>query len=207
MDIRPIRSSLSELNLKRRGVYSFKDKSLDDFNTYGDTKLQKIKNTFKDYIDNIDFKFLGNEGLFCFGANGNGKTFLTSIVVKEAYRHRYTSKRVTFVEYLREYTRVWGLFGAEKEVAEFNLYNDIKSVEFLVIDEVGKEIDSKVAQPIIEDLLRYREDNSLVTILVTNYTLGQLKEKYGNSVYSLIKGNCRPIKFVGTDRRVVKDEE
>jgi len=205
--IRPIRNSLSELNLIRRGVGKFKDTNIEDFKTYDSKKLLNIKNQIKDYIDKIDYNFHHVKGLFCFGTNGTGKTFLTSLIVKEAYRHRYTSRRITFVEYVREYTRLWDLHGEERDIAEELFYNDIKAVEFLVLDEVGKEVNSKIAEPILEDLLRYREDHRLPTIIVTNFSLDSLKERYGNSIYSLIKGGCEPLKFEGTDRRAVKNEE
>ena len=147
-------------------------------------------------------KFENNEGLFLYGSNGVGKSLLASIVVKEAYRQRYTSKRVSFMEYISEYTRIWDSRNKEeREELEAHFYNDYKAVEFLVIEEVGKEIDSKIAVAVLEDCLRYREEKGLPTIICTNLTPQSLVDKYGNSIASLIKGNFTPIQIVGSDKR------
>ena len=42
----------------------------------------------------------------------------------------------------------------DRDASIDNLYQNYKNVEFLVLEEVGKEIDSKIAKPILEDLLR-----------------------------------------------------
>jgi len=200
---RPVRERLSQLNLNRRGIRrEFYDLTIDDFKDYGSEDLEAVREFIRDYIDNIDSSFDENKGLFLFGSNGVGKSFLASLIVKEAYRHRYTSKRVTFSEYISEYTRVWDAKSVEeREEIESEFYNDYKAVEFLALEEVGKEIDSKISAPILEDLLRYREDKGLVTIMCSNLEPKVLVEKYGSSIASLIKGNMTPIKIVGSDKR------
>ena len=103
------------------------------------------------------------------------------------------------MDYVSLYTRAWGDSVAKQEVEEE--INKIKSREFLCIEEIGKENDTKVAVNVLEDLLRYREDNSLPTIICTNLSPKVIKERYGNSIYSLLKGNCVPIKVTGEDKR------
>ena len=70
-----------------------------------------------------------------------------------------------------------------------------------MIEEIGKEIDSKVAAPILEDCLRYREDHGLVTIICTNLDIREMKERYGASSYSLMQGNMTPVLIEGKDKR------
>ena len=65
----------------------------------------------------------------------------------------------------------------------------------------GKEVDSKASAPILEDLLRYREDNGLVTVICTNLSPKDIENRYGVSVSSLLKGNMTPIKIEGVDKR------
>lgn len=94
--------------------------------------------------------------------------------------------------------------GAEKtlrEVIDSDLLDRYKGVEFLVLEEVGKEIDSKIAKPILEDLLRYREEHGLVTIICCNMTLEDFKKYYDNSICSIVMGTQTIIKIVGKDRR------
>ena len=201
---RPVRTHMNETSLALIGVpKTFINMSLADFVTRGSSALSDVKKLVKSYIDSIDDNFENNKGLFMYGSNGVGKTMLSCIILKEAYRHRYTSRRTTFVEYINKYTRVWDAKNSdERDMLEDELYTYYKSVEFLVLEEVGKEIDSKVAAPIFEDLLRYREDHGLVTIICTNLNIKLMTERYGESCISLLRGNTTPVMIECSDKRV-----
>ena len=84
----------------------------------------------------------------------------------------------------------------------------VKQIEAqgFVLEEIGKEIDSKVTAPILEDLLRYREDNGLVTIICTNSDVKSLTARYGESIMSLIAGATTRITLTGTDFRKFADK-
>ena len=201
--MRPLRKTVNVKSLKLIGIpKTFITTTLNDFDDSGDEDLLSVKTFVANYIEKIDEKFQINSGIFFNGSNGVGKTMLSCIIAKEAYRHRYSTRRCTFVDYIDRYTRVWSAKNSEeKETLEDSLYTYYKSVEFLILDEVGKEIDSKVSAPILEDLLRYREDNGYVTILCTNLTPEVLLERYGNSCMSLLKGNCVPVTIDSEDLR------
>lgn len=200
---RPVRTVLSPKNLSIMGVpKKFHKQTIEDFLTYGERDLIKVKEAISDYLNRLPEAFDDNQGLLLYGSNGVGKTFISCMIVKEAYRHRYTAHRVTFVEYINSYTRMWGAkTPEEKDLLEQEFYNSYKAVEFLVLEEIGKEIDSKVAAPILEDCLRYREDNGLVTIICSNLGVKDMRERYGASILSLMKGNMTPICIEGKDKR------
>ena len=167
---RPIREHLSESSLIIMGVPKrFVNKTINDFKDYGLEELAEIKNYVEDYLEHIVENFEDGKGIFFHGSNGVGKSFLASIILKEYYRHRYSCRRVTFIQYINEYTRLWDYRGDEKDTMESDFYTRYKAVEFLVLEEIGKEINSSIAKPILEDLLRYREEHGLVTIICTNF--------------------------------------
>lgn len=205
MSKRPLRSNINEASLGLIGIpKSMRGISLDDFKTHKDSDLNTVKELISDYIENIDFNFENNKGLFLYGSNGVGKTMLSCIVLKEAYKHRYSARRTTFVEYMDKYTKLWNArTSEEKELIEDTLYTYYKGVEFLVLEEVGKEIDSKISAPILEDLLRYREDKGLVTIICTNLNTTIMLEKYGESCMSLLRGNTIPVMIESKDKRIL----
>lgn len=201
---RPMRNTLSEKNLLRRGVprhlFNIQLKDLSDFR---DKDRKEVVEYVRDYIKHIPDKFRNNEGIMFYGSNGVGKSFMATMIVKYAYMFRYTSKRCTFMDYISEYTRMWGCKNPqEREELEEQFYRNYKAVEFLCIEEIGKELDTKLSPTVLEDLLRYREERGLVTIICTNLRPQDIKEKYGNSIMSLIKGNCTPLKLVGEDKRM-----
>lgn len=195
--MRPIRTTLSSKNLINMGVpKALLDLSLEDLDLN-----EKILDYIQGYIDNIDNSFKYNKGLFLYGSNGTGKTSIASIVIKEAYRHRYTAKRMTWVDYMTLYTRAWGCNNFELKMHTEDVIKDIKDREFLVLEEIGKEQDNKLAMTLLEDLLRHREDKGFPTIICTNLAPKSVVERYGASIESLVKGNMTPIKLVGRDNR------
>ena len=198
---RPLRPVINEQSLILMGVPKhFCKVTLDDFVAYPEVK--EVKSFVKKYIDNLYENIEENRGIFFCGSNGVGKSMLSCIILKEAYRRRYFCRRVTFSQYISYYTEAWSVKDkAEKSVVENDFYEKYKGVEFLVLEEIGKEIDSKIAQPILEDLLRYREEHGLVTIICCNLDLPAFKANYGNSVCSLVNGTQTIIKIVGKDRR------
>lgn len=200
--MRPLRSEVNKESLVMMGVpRRFCDKTIEDFNTYGKKSLSSIKEFVEDYINDLDTNVEENRGICFIGSNGVGKSLLSCIILKEMYKHRYSCRRVTFSSYISAYTESWGANKSEKDVIESELYEKYKGVEFLVLEEIGKEIDSKIAKPILEDLLRYREEHGLVTIICTNLTPVTLKELYGASVCSLINGNMTVIVIDSEDKR------
>lgn len=179
----------------------FCNKSLKDYDTFGKKSLKDVKDFVADYLDNLIDNIEENRGICFIGSNGVGKSFLSCIILKEVYRHRYSCRRVTFSSYISAYTEGWGRNSSEKDSLETELYEKYKAVEFLVLEEIGKEIDSKIAKPILEDLLRYREEHGLVTFICTNMTPKDLKDSYGASVCSLINGNMTVIMIDSEDMR------
>ena len=202
--MRPERSYLSDKSLSLMGIpKKFHNVTIDSFCTYGNDSLIEVQDCIARYLSRMRYTPLDRiPGLCLLGSNGVGKTLIACIIAKEAYRLRYSTRRVTFVDYMSKYTLVWNARSIEeKESSQDDLYNNYKAVEFLVLEEVGKEVDSKASAPIIEDLLRYREDNGLVTIICTNLSPKDIENRYGASVYSLLKGNMTPIRIEGVDKR------
>ena len=201
--MRPIRPVINNDSLIMMGVPKrFCNKTIEDFNTYGKKSLKSIKKFMEQYVENIVDNVENSKGICFMGSNGVGKSYLSCIVLKEAYRHRYSCRRVTFSSYISAYTESWRVSKSEISVVEQDLIDKYKGVEFLVLEEIGKEIDSKIAKPILEDLLRYREEKGLCTIICTNLTPDTLKDLYGESVCSLINGNMTVIIIDCEDRRM-----
>ena len=196
--MRPLRSEVSKDSLIMMGVpKKFCSKTIKDFDTFGKKSLKQIKTFVQDYLNDLDTNVEENNGICFIGSNGVGKSFLSCIILKEMYRHRYSCRRVTFSAYISAYTESWGATKDEKDVSNQDLLDKYKGVEFLVLEEIGKEIDSKIAKPILEDLLRYREEHGLVTFICSNITPKEIAEIYGASIMSIIKGSMTPIKIVG----------
>ena len=201
----PKRPRMSKVVLSRMGIpetlHTF---DLEELNDQGIEERKKVIDYVKKYINNLDFAFDNNVGLFFFGANGVGKSTLASLIIREAYRWRYRCKRCTFTDYVNELSKTWeapkiGHWGEDD--AESLFYHNYKAVDFLVIEELGKENLNDMMIRSLEDLLRYREERGLPTIICSNLDTKLLEDRYGASVFSLLVGNFQPIKVVGEDLR------
>ena len=196
---RPMRDKLSDKSLILIGIPKYLcDKELDDFETNGSSNLKNVKDYVGEYINNLEVNLKNGDGIFFCGSNGVGKTMLSCIILKEAYRRRYMCRRISFARYIDLYTNSWGYENNVEEVDEYEWY---KSCDILVLEELGKEIDSKIAKPVLEDLLRYRQENNKVTLVCSNLTPEDFKQIYGNSIASLVNGSMTVVKIVSGDMR------
>ena len=196
MGKRPVRTTLSAKNLIYRGVpREYIHADLDEYPVKENTR-----ELFARYMDYLDEMFEDKINLILYGSNGSGKTYLSSLIVKEAYRKRYTSFRVTLKSFIDMH------FKRDKDELIAEKLDEIINAEFLVIDEVGKETfdKSQFNITVLEELLRERDTQGKPTIICTNLPLeerGGLYEQYGKSIQSLIDGNFVKVKFEGEDNR------
>lgn len=196
MGKRPVRTTLSAKNLMYRGVpREYIHADLDEYPIE-----ENIRELFARYMDYLDEMFDDKINLILYGSNGSGKTYLSSLIVKEAYRRRYTSFRVTLKSFIDMH------FKRDKDELIAEKLDEIIDAEFLVIDEVGKETfdKSQFNITVLEELLRERDTQGKPTIICTNLPLeerGGLYEQYGKSIQSLIDGNFLKVKFEGEDNR------
>lgn len=191
---RPERSFLSKTNLAYRGVP--KEFFNSDINEYpiDEDKKQFFTRYMKYLPQMVDEKV----NVVLYGSNGSGKTYLTSLLVKEAYKKRYSAFRVTLETLIQLH------FKQDEESKE--KLSKICSCELLVIDEVGKETQMKNDFHIVkfEEIMRQRDTEGLVTILCMNLPLegaGGFYEQYGNSLKDLVEGNAFKLEFVGDSNR------
>lgn len=151
----------------------------------------KLSSVLFNYVNNINAMFNDGVGLTLYGNNGNGKTLISSIILREVYRLRYTVRRITLTDFIN------------LKFSDETKYNEYKELDFLIIDEVGKEIfgDKGFNITEFESILRLRETFSLPTIICSNLDSERIKEQYGESIYSVLRGSSMFIKFSMEDFR------
>lgn len=157
----------------------------------GETDMQCI------VVDDVEHLYITDD----FTVTHN--TLLASIIVKEAYRHRYNSMIITMSK-LMDIT-----FKSNKSPEDYRKMQEVRDVDFLVVDEVGKENFTATRSNVnlLEETLRQAIVNGQVVILCTNLPLDDKKgveglyTQYGKSIMSLVDGGFVKIEFDNDDFR------
>ncbi len=135
----------------------------------------------KRYVESAKDMRGNNIGLYIFGANSSGKTFLTACICNEllwrGYRYVYTN----LANMLHEIQSGYNGGG----MGESELLRRLQSYDFAFIDDLGKEFigresnvnSSKWAESKLFEIINARYNAQRPTIFTSNYSIGELDDK------------------------------
>jgi DNA replication protein DnaC len=134
-------------------------------------------------------------GFYIFGDYGVGKTSLANMILMAAVAAGYTGLFVPFSELVMLTSKIMN--GWHDQEIEDSL-NQIKNVDFLVLDDLAKEYDNERdnGRATLNSILRYRDMWRKPTIYTSNIKIEETKTKYGGSNYSVIYGRSHIINMV-----------
>jgi len=132
--------------------------------------------------------------LYFFGANGSGKTSLATNIMLEFPKIK--SIRTTAIKIQQDFFENW-------RIPKVGLFKGL-----LVIDEFGKEYKTKAehSESIMEYILKYRAERKFLTIIISNADITFIKQRYGNTIDSILRGTYIPLKFPEIDFRLITAE-
>lgn len=146
------------------------------------------------YVENLGSNLRKGQGLFLHGPLGRGKSALGSIVLKAA----------TTIDRIGLWVRAKSLPTLIIQNIEFDdettMYERAMQVPILVLDELQLRNETSYTETAAEDLIRYRIDHKLSTIVTTNITLAEMESKWP-SLFSVMHEALYPVKVDGHDFR------
>lgn len=138
-------------------------------------------------------------GTYFFGLPGRGKTYAASAAVRLAAANGYASKLVTAKALLDQVKAEYD--GGARSALDYAAGYDL-----LALDDLGVEKPTEWAMETISDLIDKRVSAGLPTIVTSNYSLGELRERWGGMpgmrLASRLAGACERIEMTGDDRRL-----
>lgn len=137
-------------------------------------------------------------GLFLTGYVGTGKTHLAVSIVDHIARIKYR-KIGSFILF----ESVPELMDRIRERRSMSwLRNTLNACDLLVLDDLGTEHITDWSTQIIHDIVDIRYRIKKHTIITTNLSLEEVKEEYGERMFSRIYEMCQGVKFTGKDYRL-----
>lgn len=184
----------------------FWEVTLDDYKDDGANT--KAKDAVRAYINDLEEHRAKGTGITLSGPPGTGKTMLACTIGRGALEMGYSVAYVPMALYIR-----WGLnlisWGNKEEMEDdwVKLQRKLlvirNKVEFLILDDVGKEhhTHTRFAEDEFDFLVRLRYDKALPTIITTNVPVADWSKTYSGPMESFAYEAFPEVEVLAKDRR------
>ena len=188
------------------------DKSIRDFDldmypeTSDDDNASPRDYARKALADSI--KFIENAekepvNMLFYGGTGVGKTFLSACIGSELIKKGMSVYYVMAITLKDIFTN--STFGQEEEAGEAAvLMERLYHTDLLIIDDLGTELHNAFTDSQLFALLDRRMIKKQSTIISTNLSLGDIKERYTDRIFSRLFSGFEIYLMMGDDIRLVK---
>lgn len=114
-----------------------------------------------------------NNGLFIYGECGTGKTMLACIIANERAELLKSSMFIRAVDIFHELNP----FFSQNKSETIRKRNLVLTTPCLIIDDLGAEKPSDFTRAILFDILDFRMNEELQTVITTNFSIEELKKR------------------------------
>ncbi|MDE7013813.1 MAG: ATP-binding protein [Kineothrix sp.] len=153
----------------------------------------------KKFAQNFRFDY---RNLFFYGTVGTGKSFLSGCIAKELLEAGYSViyfSAVGLFEALSQFS-----FDYKNKEELHGIYNDLYQCDLLIIDDLGTELTNNFVASQFFACLNERHIRKKSTIISTNLSLEELRNRYSERIFSRITSNYTICKLSGPDIRIYK---
>ena len=159
-------------------------------------KMERNVEILRDYATHFGTR--ASENYLLVGSTGLGKTHLSTAVAKEVLDGGYDVVYVTAEDMFSEMETVHFHNGGREETDHY------LQCDLLIIDDLGTELTNSFTVSCLYIILNSRINTKRATVLNTNLTSSELRERYADRVTSRMFGEFAPLVFVGRDIRLQK---
>ena len=140
--------------------------------------------------------------LFFYGTVGTGKSFLSGCIARELLQRGcsvlYFSAAGLF-DTLARYTFDGRLKDSLQDFCE-----DLYGCDLLIVDDLGTEITNSFVTSALFSCLNERHLRGRSTLISTNISLEELRDRYSDRIFSRISSGFTLCKLTGPDIRILK---
>ena len=161
--------------------------------------INKFKGIAQKFVQSFELESTKN--LLFLGSAGTGKTFLSSCIANEVIENGHTVLYQTAPVLLDSIFR----YKFKNDAKTNNLYDDLFSVELLIIDDLGTENSTDAKFSELFSIINSRMLNPKTkTIISSNLTWQQISKAYDDRITSRLMGYYDICLFFGNDIRLKK---
>jgi len=205
----------------KRTFSPFHDTRISDFAPLNESLAAAMERVGK-YIANLEDARTRGHGLTLLGPSGVGKTMLASTVLNEAEQRGYRIEAIELATYVSlrkdqfSLAQLMKVDGDDEIVDQYvakrrhirSIQGVLKhSADWVLFDDVGREFpsDSGWNQMDFFDTVRSRWNRGLPSILTTNHSMAELRDRYTEGLTSLLRESSEIILLDGADYRCRTD--
>lgn len=172
------------------------------FDYYKDADLDRFKkcvDTCHDFVENFKTE---NQNLLLYGSVGVGKSFLSGCIAKEVLDRGHSVIYFSSAALFQALSHA--TFNNESKDELYNLNDYIYNCDLLIVDDLGTELASSFVSTQLFSFLNERALRKKSTIISTNLSLEQIRDRYSDRVFSRIVSTYSVLKLSGPDIRILK---
>ena len=169
---------------------------------YDGDHLSRFKNavsTCHNFIKNFNSDY---HNLFFYGTVGTGKSFLSGCVAKELIESGHSVIYFSAAGLFDLLSKNSFDYRNRDELRE--TYADLYQCDLLIIDDLGTELTNQFVASQLFALLNERHMGKKATVISTNLSLEELRNRYSDRIFSRITSHYEICKLSGQDIRMYK---
>lgn len=172
------------------------------YDYYQEEDLKRFQNTVNEcrkFIETFDSDY---HNLFFYGTVGTGKSFLSGCIARELIESGHSVVYFSAAGLFEILSR--NMFDYKNKENALNFHEDLHSCDLLIIDDLGTEYTNNVTVSVFFSLLNQRHLGKRSTVISTNLSLEDLRNRYSDRVFSRITNQYTICKFTGPDIRMLE---
>ena len=162
-------------------------------------RFKNAVNTCRNFVKNFNSDY---HNLFFYGTVGTGKSFLSGCVAKELIESGHSVIYFSATGLFDLLSKNSFDYKNREELRE--TYADLYQCDLLIIDDLGTEFTNQFVTSQLFALLNERHMGKKATIISTNLSLEELRNRYSERIFSRITSHYEICKLSGQDIRMYK---